>query len=100
RHFAALPVRATFVSALAVVSFAVAYAAAPWIARATARAPGRSALAAAALALACDVVNHSVLPRLYPAFHLGLALLTAMTAPLVGGGLRGRRASNPEWLAP
>src|SRR5262249_3049228 len=77
------------------------YVGAPRIGRMTARAPGPSALGAGALALALGAINHGVLPRLYPAFHLTLTALTAMTAPLIGRGWRGRRASDdPAWLAP
>jgi len=88
RHFAALPVRASFVGTMALMSFALAYAASPWAARALSRAPRESALAGAALAVVFTIVNHTVLPRLYPAFHLGLALLTVMTAPVIARGLR------------
>jgi arylsulfatase A-like enzyme len=94
RHFAALAVRAPFVGAMAVVSFAFAFTAAPWAARVLSSAPRQSALAGAALALVFMVVNHTVLPRLYPAFHLGLALLTVMTAPVIARGFRARRASD------
>ncbi|HMJ56307.1 MAG TPA: sulfatase-like hydrolase/transferase [Polyangiaceae bacterium] len=101
RHFAALPTRAVFVGALAAVSLALAYGASPSVARATTRAPGLCALGAAALAVLLSLVNHGVLPRLYPAFHLGLAILTAMTAPVIGHGLRARRAPRDAvWLAP
>jgi len=94
RHFSALPLRASFVGMLAAASFALAYAAAPWAARALSRAPRKSALAGAALAVVFTIVNHTVLPRLYPAFHLGLALLTVMTAPVIARGFRGRRGSE------
>jgi arylsulfatase A-like enzyme len=94
RHFSALPVRASFVATLAAVSFALTYAASPWAARALSRAPRESALAGAALAVVLTVVNHTVLPRLYPAFHLGLALLTVMTAPVIARGFRARRRSE------
>ncbi|HMI84522.1 MAG TPA: sulfatase-like hydrolase/transferase [Polyangiaceae bacterium] len=101
RHFAAWPLRASFVGALAAVSFALAYGALPWVARAVSRAPGRGALAAASLALVCTAMNHAVLPRLYPAFHLGLTALTAMTAPVIGHGLRRQHApADGGWLAP
>lgn len=101
RHFAAWSLRLSLVGALAAVSFAAVYVASPWVARTISRAPGRSALGAALFALACSVINHGVLPRLYPAFHLALTALTAMTAPVIGRGLRGRRASNdPVWFAP
>ena len=100
RHFAALPWRAAFIGVLATTGFAAAYGAAPWLARVTSRAPRGSAVGAAALAIALGVVNHGVLPRLYPAFHLALTAMTAMTAPLIGRGLRGRRAeSDAVWFA-
>ncbi len=87
RHFAAVPLRAAFVFAVAAAGLAGAYAFAPWVRRVVGRWPQRAALGAAALALAAELVNHSILPRLYPAFHLGLAALTAMTAPVIGRGL-------------
>jgi arylsulfatase A-like enzyme/HEAT repeat protein len=99
RHFAALGVRAAFVTVLAASAFAFAYVVGPRMATAIARAPRRSALVAALLAGACSVVNHVVLPRLYPAFHVGLALITAMTAPVIARGMRGRAADVP-WLVP
>jgi arylsulfatase A-like enzyme/HEAT repeat protein len=94
RHFAALAVRVPFVGAMAVVSFALAFTASPWAARVSSTAPRQSALAGAALALGFTVVNHAVLPRLYPAFHLGLALFTVMTAPVIGRGFRAPRAPD------
>jgi len=101
RHFAAWPVRAAFVGALGAACFALAHAASPWVARHIERAPRRCALVAATLAAACGIINHAVLPRLYPAFHLGLTALTAMMAPVIGRGLRGRRSPNePAWFAP
>ena len=100
RHFAALPLRACFVAAIAAASFGFAYAAAPWAAGALSRAPRGSALAGGTLALVFTVVNHTVLPRLYPAFHLGLALLTVMTAPVIARGLRARRSRGDMRFAP
>jgi arylsulfatase A-like enzyme len=101
RHFAAWPVRAAFVGALGTACFALAYGASRWAARLIERSPRRSALVAAALAAACGIINHAVLPRLYPAFHWGLTALTAMTAPVIGRGLRWRRSpSDPVWYAP
>jgi len=88
RHFAALPVRMAFVFALTAAGFSATFALAPLVGRRVARAPGRVALAAAAAAILAELVNQRVLPRLYPGFHLGLTLLTAMAAPLVAGGLR------------
>ena len=101
RHFAALPLRALFMCALAAVGFAAAYRAAPWVALQTTSAPRASAAFAALLALALGVVNHAVLPRLYPVFHLALTVLTAMTAPVIGRALRGQRAANhAAWFGP
>lgn len=99
RHFVGLGARAAFVAALAASAFALVYVVAPRIATATVRAPRWSALVAASLAAVCSIVNHAVLPRLYPAFHVGLALITAMTAPVIGRGLRGRAVDVP-WLVP
>src|SRR5690606_11846834 len=79
------PVRLPFAAGGAVAAALVAWLAAPRVARASARAraSGRQApfVAGVALAvLALTVVNTTVLPRLYPAFHLGLLGLTGLVA--------------------
>jgi arylsulfatase A-like enzyme len=87
RHFAQWPVRAAFVAALGAVGLAIGYALVPAMRRVVGRWPARAALGAAVLATLAELANHSILPRLYPAFHLGLAAVTALTAPVVGRGL-------------
>src|SRR6185369_10847555 len=86
RHFAAMPLRVGFVLVLGAIGLAASYVLSPSIRRAVARWPERTALGAGGLALAAELANHLVLPRLYPAFHFGLAALTAMTAPFLGRG--------------
>jgi arylsulfatase A-like enzyme len=87
RHFAALPVRALFIGALAALAFALAFALGPRLGRAVEKSPGPSAAAAALVAVVLDAANCHLLPRLYPAFHFGLTALTAMTACLIARGL-------------
>ena len=82
-----MPLRVGFVLVLGAIGLAASYVLSPSIRRAVARWPERTALGAGGLALACELANHLVLPRLYPAFHFGLAALTAMTAPFLGRGL-------------
>jgi arylsulfatase A-like enzyme len=83
RHLAAAGVRAAFVLALAALGAAVARPVAVAAARA-----GRRPLALAALGIAIAAggwtADAFVLPRLYPAFHVAMAV-----AALVGGGLLG-----------
>jgi arylsulfatase A-like enzyme len=87
RHFAQLPLRVAFIAALAAVGLALGYALAPVVRRAVNRRPAGAALAAATLAASGELANHLILPRLYPAFHLGLAALTAMSTPVIGRGI-------------
>ena len=83
RHFSSLWLRAPFVLALMASAGGITYGAAP-------RASGRMATkpwAAGAFAIVFVVVvsltNALVLPRLYPAFHAGLALLTLLVTPAI-----------------
>jgi arylsulfatase A-like enzyme len=88
RHFAALPVRAAFVLALGGLAFGAAFVAAPWMGRVgSGRAARRAAAVASLVAVAFEIANRLVLPRLYPPFHFGLDVLAGMTAPLVGRGI-------------
>jgi arylsulfatase A-like enzyme len=87
RHFSDVPVRVGFVLAVASLGFFIGHLFGPRLGRWSVRSSSRAALAAALAALALELANRFILPRLYPAFHLGLAVLTGMTAPLLGRGL-------------
>jgi arylsulfatase A-like enzyme len=90
RHFAALPVRAGAVALAAMVAGAIAWALAPSAGRLVRERPVRAALGALALLPSLAMVNALALPRLYPAFHAGLAALTVGAAALLA----------PLWAAP
>lgn len=113
RHLAGAS-RPPFILVVALVSASLAWALGPALARALE--PRRSmrwrlALIAsvATLELALGVVNLRVLPRLYPAFHLGLGALALLAAPFItpafftaapGRGPRPRRPSLRFLLSP
>ena len=79
--------RIPFAAVLAVVAAVATAALAPRLARAFAVRPGVRGAASigavvAAAVIALELANARVLPRLYPAFHLGLAALTLLVAAL------------------
>lgn len=83
RHLSAPPTRVLFASGVgAVVGLAVALLS-PWLARRVREKQWRWALVIAGSVLALELVNRFVLPRLYPAFHWGLALGALALAPWV-----------------
>ena len=98
--------RAPFVAAIALGAAGAGFALGPRLARALAAAEAdprpwgraRPAIAALGAALALELVNATVLPRLYPAFHLGLGALTLAVVPFATLSLRaeiaGRGASR------
>lgn len=75
RHFELWWRRAGFVALAALGGGLVAHAFTPRLARWRERAPRRLAAAAMLLAVSLQVINATVLVRLYEAFHLGLAVL-------------------------
>jgi arylsulfatase A-like enzyme len=84
--------RPPFVVAVALAGAALAWVIAPRIARAIAPRPGlafRLGLVGAVVLteIALAAVNLRVLPRLYPAFHLGLGALALLVAPFVAPAL-------------
>ncbi|HEY6077163.1 MAG TPA: hypothetical protein VIW29_00070, partial [Polyangiaceae bacterium] len=83
RHLAAPGVRVGFALALAGVACAavilLSRVASSWLKRA----PGAFALAAALLVTLLELLNRFVLVRLYPAFHVALALAALLLAPAV-----------------
>lgn len=90
RHLAGAGRRAAFVLAVTLVAGAAAFALQPWLRRALDRlaARGRAVLwpTVFAVLVLLEAINTVVLPRLYPAFHLGLAVLTVWTAALAARG--------------
>ncbi len=77
-----------FVAVVGIVGFVSAFVVGPYLARALiARPDKRFALrvfgALVAIEIVIALVNSYVLPRLYPAFHRGLALLALVVAPFV-----------------
>lgn len=82
-----LAARLGFAGLTAITGFVMAYVASPFLARGLSRYPGRTSLLLLVLMLAAQLVNQLVLVRLYPAFHLGLALLVALAAPSALGAV-------------
>jgi arylsulfatase A-like enzyme/HEAT repeat protein len=84
RHFAG-GLRIPFAAGLGLVGGLGAYGLAPFVARGLAHRRGVAASAAiggaaTALVVLLEIANARVLPRLYPAFHLGLLSLTLLVA--------------------
>jgi hypothetical protein len=80
--------RAPFVIGVAAVGAAVVFALAPraarWLApRASLRWRGAVVLAVVLTIALVELTNAVVLPRLYPAFHMGLTVLAVLLAPPV-----------------
>lgn len=98
RHFAALPVRFLFILGVAAGGAFFAWLLAPRLARAERRAPLLVGAAACALAAALVAFNALVLPRLYPPFHLGLALLTVLLCPWIALLWLGEETFRPRSL--
>lgn len=84
RHFQVLGVRVGFIALLAVLAAATVWFAAPRLAAARRRFPSWVAVSFAVAAVACDVANQLVLPRLYPAFHVALSVLAVGLAAWAG----------------
>jgi arylsulfatase A-like enzyme len=77
--------RIPFALALGIAAALAAFAVAPRLARALALRPGargaaRLGAVVVAAVIALDLANARVLPRLYPAFHFGLFVLTLLVA--------------------
>lgn len=82
RHLATAATRGGFALLVGVVLGSSAFLAWPALQRLRARRPGAFAALVVALMLLSEVVNARVLVRLYPAFHLALALGALVAAPL------------------
>lgn len=95
RHLAG-GARIPFVVAVAVVGFFAAYAVGPLLARALVPRQDKRFVwtilgAVVAIVIGLALVNTFVLPRLYPAFHQGLALLSLLVVPFVTVAFEGAR---------
>ncbi|WP_437785890.1 sulfatase-like hydrolase/transferase [Sorangium sp. So ce1097] len=91
--------RAPFVAALALVAAGATFAAAPHVARALKRARAVASgrwlvLASVVTVVLLEIANARVLPRLYAAFHLGLAALTLAAATFATPALPVRAAGG------
>ncbi len=98
RHLATLGVRASFALLVGVSCGAALWHAARAVARLLQGRPAACfGLVAAALGLS-ELLNRLLLVRLYPAFHLGLAAVTLLSAPLAGEALRrASAAARAPW---
>ncbi|MCC6898704.1 MAG: sulfatase-like hydrolase/transferase [Polyangiaceae bacterium] len=81
RLLESLPRRGGFALGVGLGASVAVYLLAPRLSGWIRRRPQPTALAALALIVVCEGVNHWVLVRLYPAFHLALAALALMLAP-------------------
>ena len=84
RHLATLGQRGGFALIVGASCGALAWATAPVLARLLRSQPSICALVIAGCSLLAELVNHFVLVRLYPAFHLGLAAFVLVAAPSLG----------------
>jgi HEAT repeat protein len=83
RHLASLGARGGFALLVAVLAALSAWALVKPLKGWIETKPKRAALVIASAIAAAEFVNATVLVRLYPAFHLGLAAFTLVSAPLV-----------------
>jgi arylsulfatase A-like enzyme len=94
RHLREIAVRSAFILAVAAIGAAITWASAPRLAAARKRASGWFMLGVLAAVIGCHAVNIRVLPRLYPAFHLGLSALGLMLGVWLGEVVRSLRADR------
>ncbi|MCS6899279.1 MAG: sulfatase, partial [Myxococcales bacterium] len=95
RHMAALPIRFLLLLLSALISASFTWLLVPRLARAEAQAPFAVGASALALALTLMAANIWILPRLYPPFHVGLALLTILLSPWIALLWVGNEALRP-----
>jgi hypothetical protein len=103
RHLSTLGARGGFALALAVAVGLVAALGVGPVRRFRAERPAAFGMACVVFALALELGNRFVLVRLYPAFHLALALAALCLIPVAALGLAGRddrRGSNASWATP
>jgi arylsulfatase A-like enzyme len=103
RHLATAATRGGFALLVAVVAAAFTFLGFRSLQRLRERQPvAFAALVAVKIAL-LELVNATVLVRLYPAFHLALAVSCVIAAPLVALAIAGpsdQKAESRAWLAP
>jgi hypothetical protein len=102
RHLATLGTRGGFALVFGAAAAALAFFGWPWARRLARDRAGAFAVLVATKILALELVNHFVLVRLYPAFHVALAVLCIVAAPLVALALAGPRrvADSRLWFVP
>jgi hypothetical protein len=98
RHLAQGATRSGFAVLVGLCAGAAVLFLAPLVARSLRRSPRHSALAIGVLLLLFELANHFVLPRLYPAFHWGLAGLSLLVAPWAVLCIPGERGASQRWL--
>ncbi len=100
RHLASPPTRLAFTASVALLSALCLAASLPWLARSIRQRPRTVVMGSLLLLLTSELANRWVLVRLYPAFHLALALLTmacvvsiavVLPLPMIGGARARRR---------
>jgi arylsulfatase A-like enzyme len=94
RHLREPPVRIGFVLAVAALAFAVAWALRRPIAALRRRSVPAFLLLVLLAVIGCQAANVLVLPRLYPAFHLGLSALALVLGSWLGEALLALRADR------
>ncbi len=96
RHLATLPTRGGFAAVVAVVCGSGAWLLSRHLARWIRERPRLVSLGAVVAIALAEVTNRFVLVRLYPAFHLGLAVAALVLAPaiLVGVPVSGHRGGR------
>jgi arylsulfatase A-like enzyme/HEAT repeat protein len=102
RHLATRVARGGFALVCAFVAAGVVLAAAPSLRKLVRARPSAFAALVAVTIAALELVNRFVLVRLYPAFHVALALGSVVAAPLVALALAEPepRATSRGWLWP
>ncbi|HMA97352.1 MAG TPA: sulfatase-like hydrolase/transferase, partial [Polyangiaceae bacterium] len=98
RHLASLSARSGFAALVASSAVLATYLSARWFARMIERRPAAVAFACAVLVLNLELANQRLLVRLYPGFHITLAVLSCLLAPFVGIPLAslGVKATHPR----
>jgi hypothetical protein len=81
RHLASAGIRGAFATVLAATAFGATWLFGSGLARVLERVPHRVGWIALGLLINLELVNQRVLVRLYPGFHLSLAVLTCLLAP-------------------
>ena len=103
RHLATLGARGGFALVLGSVAAGLAFVAQPPLGRVRTERPAAFGAGVLGAILLLELANRLVLVRLYPAFHLGLALGALTLAPLAALALfpePPRRSSSAGWATP